>query len=387
MGEVNVRNRNASPRTEPAGSFQSAVSRSAAGRNPEPDRPRRVPDQDLRPAPPPRQDAASQGGGARREGHPVRRLDSPEPERKRGERPRTEPPGTAGSPKSKPASEAEPAGNGQKDQKEQNDKGGIKGWFQRPGEISLLRKMLMLVFGLLFVWCVVPMFFHIAGIGVISSSLVMLAIFLTAMFWHLIDRDWTWKKAAVVSLAGVFFAGCVIAFSIVSGLMLGASLTAVPSDCRNYTVVVLGCKAHGDQPSWMLSDRLAKAYSILSDNPDVNCVVTGGRGDDEQYTEAYVMKKYLVDRGISPDRIYTEELSGSTEENLLYSKTVIGLNGLSDNIVIVTDRFHELRARIWAEKSGFSHIYSGCCETRIYLVTGYWFREMFGLARLYVFGI
>ena len=166
-----------------------------------------------------------------------------------------------------------------------------------------------------------------------------------------------------------------------------ASLTAVPSDCRNYTVVVLGCKAHGDQPSWMLSDRLAKAYSILSDNPDVNCVVTGGRGDDEQYTEAYVMKKYLVDRGISPDRIYTEELSGSTEENLLYSKTVIGLNGLSDNIVIVTDRFHELRARIWAEKSGFSHIYSGCCETRIYLVTGYWFREMFGLARLYVFGI
>ena len=55
--------------------------------------------------------------------------------------------------------------------------------------------------------------------------------------------------------------------------------------------------------------------------------------------------------------------------------------------MIVTDRFHELRARIWAEKAGFKKIYSGCCETRIYLLTGYWFREMFGLARLYVFGV
>ena len=99
------------------------------------------------------------------------------------------------------------------------------------------------------------------------------------------------------------------------------------------------------------------------------------------------MRKYLVEKGISPDRIYMEELSESTEENLLYSKSLIRLYGLSENIVIVTDRFHELRARIWAEKSGFRNIYSGCCETRLYLVTGYWFREMFGLARLYLFGI
>ena len=262
-----------------------------------------------------------------------------------------------------------------------------KFYFQPLREISTLRKMLIVVFGLLFVWCVVPAFFHIVSIGVISSSLVMLTVCLTALFWHLIDRRWTWKKAAVVSLAGLLFAACVVAFSIVSGLMLKASLTAVPSGCADYTVVVLGCKAHGSEPSWMLSDRLAKAYSILTANPDVKCVVTGGKGDDEQYTEAYVMKKYLMDRGIPEERIYTEELSENTEQNLLYTRSLIELNGLSENIVIVTDRFHELRARMWAEKSGFRHIYSGCCETRIYLVTGYWFREMFGLARLYIFGV
>ena len=271
--------------------------------------------------------------------------------------------------------------------KEKPEKDERKFYFQHPRELSTLRKMLILLFGLLFVWCMAPAFFHIIGIGVISSSAVMLGICLTAMFWHLIDRNWTFKKAAVVSLAAIVFAACVTAFSVVSGIMLKASLTAVPNDCPDYTVVVLGCKAHGDQPSWMLSDRLKKAYSVLSKNPNLKCVVTGGQGDDEQFTEAYVMKKYLVEKGISPDRIYVEELAGSTEENLLYTKSLIKLNGLSDNIMIVTDRFRELRARIWAEKSGFKNIYSGCCETRIYLVTGYWFREMFGLARLYVFGV
>ena len=262
-----------------------------------------------------------------------------------------------------------------------------KFYFQKWSEISTLRRMLMLVFGLLFVWCIAPAFFHIMGIGVISSSAVMLGICLTAMFWHLIDRNWTIRKAAAVLSAAVVFSACVAAFSIVSGMMLKASLTVPPSDGSNYTVVVLGCKVQGDQPSWMLTDRLEKAFAVLSRNESLKCVVTGGKGDDEQYTEAYVMKKYLVEKGISPDRIYTEELSSSTEENLLYSKALIRLNGLSENIVIVTDRFHELRARMWAEKSGFRHIYSGCCETRPYLVLGYWFREMFGLARLYVFGI
>ena len=359
---------------------------------------RRVPDQDLRPTPPPGNGGLPQGGHSPRERQPVRQSGSAARTHGGAEPPRTDGKRPVSDAMGRTATEADASGGGRgtlpdktKNEKKKagSDGGGKekKFYFQRPGEISLLRKMLILVFGLLFALCVAPVFFHIAGIGVISSSLVMLAICLTAMFWHLIDRDWTWKRALVVSMAGILFAACVVAFSIVSGLMLKASLTAVPSDCPEYTVVVLGCKTHGDQPSWMLSDRLAKAYAILRENPAIKCVVTGGRGDDEQYTEAYVMKKYLVDRGISPDRIYTEELSGSTEENLLYTKSLIGLNGLSENIVIVTDRFHELRARMWAEKSGFSHIYSGCCETRFYLVTGYWFREMFGLARLYVFGI
>ena len=253
-------------------------------------------------------------------------------------------------------------------------------------EISWPRRIVMIVFGLLFLWCVAPAFFMIRGIGVMASSAVMLAIFVAALLWHLIDEHRGVKINILRTVMALGFSACVIAFCVVSGFMLKASMTVLPEDCPDYTIVVLGCKATGTNPSWMLEDRLNKAFRVLTDHPDAMCVVTGGKGDDEDYTEAYVMKKYLTDKGISPDRILMEEAAGSTEENLLYAKTVIELNGLSKNIVIVTDRFHELRARIWAEKSGFVNIYAACCETRPYLVVGYWFREMFGLARLYVFG-
>ena len=253
-------------------------------------------------------------------------------------------------------------------------------------EISWPRRIVMIVFGLLFLWCVAPAFFMIRGIGVMASSAVMLAIFVAALLWHLIDEHRGVKINILRTVMALGFSACVIAFCVVSGFMLKASMTVLPEDCPDYTIVVLGCKATGTNPSWMLEDRLNKAFRVLTDHPDAMCVVTGGKGDDEDYTEAYVMKKYLTDKGISPDRILMEEAAGSTEENLLYTKTVIELNGLSENIVIVTDRFHELRARMWAEKSGFVNIYAACCETRPYLVIGYWFREMFGLARLYVFG-
>ncbi len=352
---------------------------------------RTAPDQNLNPVRPPAGQESGQQQGQRRQSQPqVSVVGKPRSARKEERNPQ---PVIVDSPdidskKGKNGGSRDNCDNCDTNQnKEQKNKDQRKFYFQRLREISVLRRMLMLVFGLLFAWCIAPAFFHIRGIGVISSSAVMLFIFLTAMFWHLIDRNWTFKKAAIVSLAGLLFTVCVIAFGIVTGMMLKASLIAMPSDSANCTVVVLGCKAHGDQPSWMLTDRLEKAYAVLTEHPGVKCVVTGGRGDDEQYTEAYVMKKYLVEKGISPDRIYVEELSQSTEENLLYTKSIIKLNGLSENIVIVTDRFHELRARIWAEKSGFKTIYSACCETRSYLVTGYWFREMFGLARLYVFGV
>lgn len=280
--------------------------------------------------------------------------------------------------------ELQPANGGEASQNKKNKRKKLN--FQRWSELSRPRKIITTVFGLLFLWCLAPIFFGIRGIGVMSSSFIMLFISAAAYCWNIVESARSFKVRAVCIFIALLGSVGLIAFGFVSGLMIKASITTVPDDCRNYTVVVLGCKTTGDQPSWMLQDRLDKAYKELLKNSDVMCIVTGGQGEDEKYSEAYVMKKYLTEKGIASDRIIMEDGSVNTEENLLYTKAVIELNGLSQNVVIVTDRFHELRARIWAEKVGFDNIYSACCDTRIYLVTGYWFREMFGLARLYIFG-
>ena len=60
------------------------------------------------------------------------------------------------------------------------------------------------------------------------------------------------------------------------------------------TVVVLGCKVNGDQPSLMLRRRLECALEYLRANEQAVCVVSGGQGSNESYSEAYVMEKFLV---------------------------------------------------------------------------------------------
>ena len=90
------------------------------------------------------------------------------------------------------------------------------------------------------------------------------------------------------------------------------------------------------------------------------------------------MKDWLVEKGISPDRIYMEDKSVNTEENLSFSKKIIDENGLPQRITIVTDGFHQLRADILAERIGIESR-NISAKTKWYLLPTYWVREWFGV--------
>lgn len=122
-----------------------------------------------------------------------------------------------------------------------------------------------------------------------------------------------------------------------------------------WTVVVLGAQTQAGEPSPMLARRLDKAAELLlsDEGGDFACVVSGGAGSDTHeasVTEAAVMKRYLEEKGVAPERIYPEEQSRSTKENLRFSLEMIKARGLPDKIIIVTDSFHQPRARIYAKK-------------------------------------
>lgn len=141
---------------------------------------------------------------------------------------------------------------------------------------------------------------------------------------------------------------------LIYGLILTATMFAFASvkPKENATAVVLGAQVQSQGPSVMLWGRINASRDYLNENPLAYAVVTGGKGDDEPMAEGECMYEKLVNYGISKNRIYVEDKAINTQENFEFSYKIIQKNNLNTDIVIVTDFFHQLRARIIARQVG-----------------------------------
>lgn len=108
-----------------------------------------------------------------------------------------------------------------------------------------------------------------------------------------------------------------------------------------------------DGPSPVLKYRLDKAVEYLNENPDTVCIVSGGQGSNEPWSEAEGMARYLQEKGIDTARILTEDQSQTTGQNITNSKKLMK-EGAS--VGIVTNNFHVFRALQIAKKYGLSDV-------------------------------
>ncbi|MDR0196969.1 MAG: YdcF family protein [Oscillospiraceae bacterium] len=155
---------------------------------------------------------------------------------------------------------------------------------------------------------------------------------------------------------------------------------------KERTVIVLGCQVlKNGEPSPMLVGRLAAARDVLLENENFSCVVTGGRGANEPAAEASVMRDWLIENGVPAEKIFTEDESTDTRENLRFARDVVARNNLADDIVIVSDGFHLYRAELNARPL-FDEIHTLSVKTRSYKLVFYWVREWAALTRDFVFG-
>ena len=222
---------------------------------------------------------------------------------------------------------------------------------------------------------------NITGVGV-SVILLFLVVF-RGTFAQMFSRMWenTAGRGFLVISAGfatVFFTGAIV----ISGFMLKA-MNDKP-DNKPTTLVVLGCQINGETPSRMLQRRLNAAYEYLLENKDAKVIVSGGQGSDEVTSEANVMRKYLLAKGIGDTRIFVEDKSTSTEENIRFSKAIIEKEGLCNEITIVTDGYHQLRADILARNEGFD-ARNISASTEWWLLPTYWVREWYGVIYYLIF--
>ena len=150
-------------------------------------------------------------------------------------------------------------------------------------------------------------------------------------------------------------------------------------------VVVLGAQIQGDQPSLTLKKRLDLAAEYLKERPDARVIVSGGQGADEDYTEAFIMSRYLQDCGIEARRIIPEQAATNTRENLRFSAETAEAHGIAtERVLIITSEFHMARAKYLAGQLGMQPVGLSSKTWPKVLMVNYELREVFAFVKAFL---
>ena len=165
--------------------------------------------------------------------------------------------------------------------------------------------------------------------------------------------------------------------ALCTGIIIGKAGAGSPDQSCTH-LIVLGAGINGSEPSYMLSCRLNAALIYLQEHPQAICVVSGGQGRGEDMTEAQCMYDWLAGQGIDPERIWMEDKSTNTRENLQFSLNLIEeQTGESPEALgILSNEFHLYRAGQFARELGLQPVLIAAKTTRPGLLINYFLREI-----------
>lgn len=234
------------------------------------------------------------------------------------------------------------------------------------------------------------------------AGIICLVYYLVLVFYVGITADfaWIWLFAALALESG----GCLIrygyqhpeafpsgvrwflilvlivgffVFFLICGKVIGGMMSS-ESAGLDY-VVVLGAQVKGEVPSRALHKRLVKALQYAKENENTILILSGGQGSGEDITEAECMRRWLVEREISPERLILEEQSTSTMENLKFSDALTGCS--RDRTGILSNNFHVYRAVRLAQNLGYQQAEGIAAESDLIMQVHYVVREVFALVK------
>lgn len=232
--------------------------------------------------------------------------------------------------------------------------------------------------------------------------IIDLILLLLAAFFLFCMNGYTYISATLIfiaALVAVYHSGHPLLMRIVTVLtvigflyflfveFLIISNARTDKDPERKYLIVLGARVMGDKPSVSLQNRLKGALEYMNTYPDSVSIVSGGQGSGEEISEAECMRNWLVEHGISEDRILPEAKSTTTNENLRYSWEIIQEHGgKADDIAILSSNYHLYRAKSMARTVGMDPAgVKGHIGYPIYTL-GMFIREAFGVTHLWVFG-
>lgn len=254
--------------------------------------------------------------------------------------------------------------------------------------IKFIFQLLFIGFGGYYLFMFVcPVFHMISNIGNILGAFMSLCAILAGVFMNrimqLCKKHYKSKKGKILlnTLFTVFAVG-LICFSLALGSVVSCAKTT--ADNQN-TIIILGCAVRGETPSFTLSSRINAACDYLMKNPDSVAILSGGQGNNEDISEAQCMYNILTEKGISSERLYLEDKSTNTGENIAFSKQVIDEYNLSTRVAIVSSDYHLKRAKMICEKNGLEDAGTISAASTYFDKPTFYLREVLGVVKEFIF--
>ena len=122
-------------------------------------------------------------------------------------------------------------------------------------------------------------------------------------------------------------------------------------------IVVLGAAQYDGRPSPQFQARLDHALELWKLDLASYIVVTGGKQVGDRFTEAAAARKFFETEGVPDNLIFEENLGKTTYASLLAVSRVASERKI-ERVLIVSDPFHQLRAKLIAQEVGLDAITS-----------------------------
>lgn len=256
-------------------------------------------------------------------------------------------------------------------------------------KFTRLARIITLMLSFIFlVWFIIPIGFGIFNVGNFFGILICLFFIFTYGFRKtFLKIKHYFSQNSILSICWhcgkVFITAFLIYAFVITAFMIIVSFIA---PAPNSTAIVLGCQVRGNEPSLMLQERIDAASNYMIDNPNARLVASGGKGEGETISEAECIINELEQDKITRLRMYLEKESHNTYENIENSIQIVDNYGLEQNVAVVTDFFHQLRARLILQSLDYQgYIGSVNANTNILFAPTYIVREWFAIIKELIF--
>lgn len=209
-------------------------------------------------------------------------------------------------------------------------------------------KKLFLSLSIIFFVYAVAMLVQTTNMDMGLAVFFILGVVFLILFYKYEEAIYLFKKYKKTTLT-IVLTLLLIAATLETLILASANTDPQKVSGKIDTILVLGGGTKNNRPGAVLKGRLDQALAYVENHPDVAFIVSGGLGFGKTTSEGTIMKSYLIESGIQPERITIEEKATSTYENLLYTKEMIQPD---DQVLIVTSDFHLFRTKMIAKRVG-----------------------------------